>query len=50
METNGESFTASISLDPLYNGGWITTENNAYFFNSDTDILNLIAIIMKDER
>lgn len=48
MET--KPFTATISLDPLYAGGWLTTENNTYFFNTDTDMVNFISMIAKDEN
>ena len=48
MET--KAFTATISLDPFYGGGWLTTENNTYFFNTDTDMVAFIAMISKDEN
>lgn len=48
MET--KAFTATISLDPFYDGGWLTTENNTYFFNADTDMIKFIRMIARDEN
>lgn len=45
-----ETFTATISLDSFYNGGWITTKNNTYFFNTDTNMVKFIAMIARDEN
>ena len=44
-----KSFTATISLDLFYEGGWVTTENNTYFFNTHTDMVKFITMIARDE-
>lgn len=45
-----QPFTATISLDSFYDGGWITTENNTYFFNTHTDMIKFIKMIARDEN
>lgn len=50
MEPEKTAFTATISLDPFYEGGWLTTKNNTYFFNAQTDMTKFITMIARDEN
>ena len=41
----------TIELDDYYSGGWIYTNTyHAYYFNGQTDMVELIQTIIRDEE